>query len=108
MLINHLYKYIILFRKNICQFFKRLKDLDVLIQGAHCCYFKYKFEKDGETEEGATCLEITDAIYKNIKDYIKDIKDSVKEDGVKVKEYKIDCNSSFLTISLFSILLFLL
>ena len=87
---------------------KDCKDLNVTIPGSHCCYSKSKAEKNGQTEEEKTCEEITDAIYQNIKEYIKTSKKTAEAFGVKVKEYKIDCNSSFLTISLFSLLLFLL
>ena len=84
------------------------KDLNVTIQGSHCCYSKSKTEKNGKTEEEKTCQEITDGEYQNIKEYIKASKKFAEAFGTKVKEYKIDCNSSFLTISLFSLLLFLL
>lgn len=87
---------------------KDCKDLNVTLQGNHCCYMKSKGEIGGVSSETSTCIEISDAVYQNIKDYIKGQKKAAKAFGAKVKEYKIDCNSSFLAISLFSLLLFLL
>jgi hypothetical protein len=87
---------------------KDCKDLTVTIPGSHCCYYKAKYEKSGTTTEDNECQEIPDAIYKKIKDYIKGLKKGAEVSGGKYKELKIDCNSSFLTISLFSLLLFLL
>ena len=87
---------------------KDCKDLNVTYQGNHCCYLHSKGEVEGVSYENKKCIEITDAAYQNIKEYIKAAKKTAEAFGVKVKEYKIDCNSSFLTISLFSLLLFLL
>ena len=84
------------------------KDLNVTKTGNHCCYLKVKGEIGGVSGETNTCEEITDSDYQNIKDYINAQKKAGEMFGAKYKEYKIDCNSSFLTISLFSLLLFLL
>ena len=83
------------------------KNLNVTT-GNHCCYLKVKGEIGGVSGEQNTCIEITDEVYQNIKDYINGQKKAGEAFGAKYKEYKIDCNSSFLTISLFSLLLFLL
>ena len=87
---------------------KDCKDLTVTIPGSHCCYYKAKLEISGTTREWKECTEISDEVYKNIKEYIKGTKKAAEVSGGKYKELKIDCNSSFLTISLFSLLLFLL
>jgi hypothetical protein len=87
---------------------KDCKDLNVTIPGSHCCYLKEKYEISGTTSETKECTEITDLVYQYIKYYIKASKKTVEALGGKYKELKIDCNSSFLTISLYSLLLFLL
>ena len=87
---------------------KDCKDLNVTYQGNHCCYLHSKGEMGGVSYENKECTEITDEVYQNIKDYIEESKKETKAEGGKVKTLKIDCNSSFLTISLFSLLLFLL
>ena len=61
-----------------------------------------------QTLESERCIEITNEDYDNIDDYIDNAKDSAEKAGGKVKKYEIDCNSSFLTNSLLSIILFLL
>ena len=84
------------------------KDLKVSEDGNHCCYLYGKAEYEGKTSESERCIEITNEDYDNIDDYIDNAKDSAEKAGGKVKKYEIDCNSSFLTNSLLSIILFLL
>ena len=84
------------------------KDLKVSEDGNHCCYLYGKAEYKGETSESERCIEITNEDYDNIDDYIDKVKDNAEKAGGKVKKYEIDCNSSFLTNSLLSIILFLL
>ena len=76
--------------------------------GNHCCFQKVKVEEDGKTYESETCVEITDEVYDKLDDYIDDAKDYAEKKGAEYKELKIDCNSSFLTNSLFGLILFLL
>ena len=84
------------------------KDLKVSEDGNHCCYQYAKAEYEGKTLESERCIEITNEEYDNIDDYIDNAKDRAERARGKVKKYEIDCNSSFLTNSLLSIILFLL
>ena len=87
---------------------KDCKDLKVSGSGNHCCYYKIKGESSGVKLDKETCVEITDKQYDNIDDLIDETKDDAKENGGKISELKVDCNSSFLTNSLLGIILFLL
>lgn len=78
------------------------ENLKTTIDTNHCCYFKYKSDS-GESEG---CTEITKDVYDDIKKYIKD---SEKEgDSINFKVKKLDCYSSYLTLSLLSLVLLLL
>ena len=78
------------------------EDLKTTLETSHCCYFKYKSDS-GESEG---CTEIAKDVYDDIKKYIKD---SEKEgDSINFKVKKLDCYSSYLTLSLLSLVLLLL
>ena len=67
-------------------------------EGNHCCFIKYEYKDETETE----CDSLTNAQYDDIKDYISKEEDESEEDV----EISIDCSSNYIAISL--LLLFLL
>ena len=78
------------------------EDLKTTIDSSHCCYYKSK----SDSAEAEGCTEVPKASYDDIKKYIKDLEEQGKSDNMKVK--KLDCYSSYLTLSLLSLVLLLL
>ena len=64
----------------------------------HCCYVK----ESSNSTISAKCVQITDDQYENIKNFKKYIKDENGDD-----DFKIDCSSNFVAISLFAVLVLL-
>ena len=79
---------------------KDCKDLNLDFQEdlKYCCFLKMK---DG-SNEAKTCIPLTDAEYKDIKQTIK----KFEEEGGKVKD--LDCKSIYLQFSLISLLFLIL
>jgi hypothetical protein len=65
----------------------------------HCCYETYKVL----TVSTSVCVPITDDQYKNIGDYIDNIKKGISSVG----DFSFDCNSNYIALSLLSLLLLL-
>lgn len=63
----------------------------------HCCYYK----KEKKATNGASCKALTSRQYKNIGKYIKY---EEEDDGYEYK-ISIDCQSSFLHLFLFTLLM---
>ena len=63
----------------------------------HCCYFK----KEKKATNGASCKALTSRQYKNIGKYIKY---EEEDDGYEYK-ISIDCQSSFLHLFLFTLVM---
>ena len=78
------------------------EDLKTTVDSSHCCYYKTK--TDSVETEG--CTEVPKASYDDIKKYIKELEEQAKSAKMKVK--KLDCYSSYLTLSLLSLVLLLL
>ena len=64
----------------------------------HCCYIK----ESSNTTISAKCVQITDDQYENIKNFKNYIKDENDDE-----DFKIDCSSNFVAISLFAVLVLL-
>jgi hypothetical protein len=78
---------------------KDCKDLATSDAEDYCCYAK---GKDENKQSLSRCVTITKENYNKIKDYIKSLEDK----GYEVK--KLDCKSSYLELSVLSIILLLL
>ena len=88
---------------------KDCKDLDVYKTGDHCCYLKGSTEELGiKKVEINICWEITQEEYDKIDETIKKLEDEVVSKGGKASIDKLDCKSSYIVLSLFSLILFLL
>jgi len=75
---------------------------DLKTDGYKCCYYKVKINSGDETG----CTSVTKTQYDNIKDYIKEWEDEMKNEDLKVK--KIDCKSIYLELSVLGFILLLL
>ena len=64
----------------------------------HCCYVK----ESSNSTISAKCVQITDDQYENIKNFKNYIKDENDDE-----DFKIDCSSNFVAISLFAVLVLL-
>ena len=65
-----------------------------------CCYLYYKVDTDNYSAKVHTCMMITQTEYDNIKDTVDNYERNNNVKGVKIK-----CNSSYIHIGLFYILL---
>ena len=54
------------------------------------------------------CLELTPSDYNDIENYIKNYEENAKQAGATMDIEKLDCKSSYLALTLFSLLLFIL
>ena len=84
------------------------KDLEVTLTGNHCCYIKASTEYAGAKIEVKRCTEITQTDYDNIDQAIKNAIEESEKAGMKISIDSLDCKSSYIVLSLFSLLLFLL
>ena len=80
----------------------------MVVAGDHCCYIKATLEKDGDKMELNRCGEITQKDYDAIDETIKQAIADYEKIGIKAKIDTLDCKSSYILLSLFSLLLFLL
>ena len=87
---------------------KDCKDLELALTGDHCCYFKGSVEVAGASITFNRCVEITQVDYDNIDESIKKAKEESEKEGMKMTVDSLDCKSSYIVLSLFSLLLFLL
>ena len=80
----------------------------------HCCYMTYDGinykerttnSKGNSVEMNGICVELTDALYDNIGDYVKY---SQTEGKNFMPNLKIDCNSFYLKLGLLSLILFII
>ena len=71
-----------------------------------CCYVKYSMKLNGEKEDGEKCEAITKANYDRINDYISDEEKDGRDVEYDIKKY--DCNSTYLLISIMSLIILLL
>ena len=82
------------------------KDLKLTSNAYRCCYLEYTYDLLGEKHTSKSCDAISKYDYENIDDYkdtIEVIVDALGGDNVDVKT--IDCDSNYLVISLFSLIL---
>ena len=88
--------------------YKDCKDRKVEASTSRCCFLttKYTFLGEKVTEKG--CEEVTKHEYENINDYITTAKEIVKGLGAKDVDLKVDCNSSYLTLSILGLIMLLL
>ena len=84
------------------------KDMSVIKDGNHCCYLKASSKVGGEKYEASGCWEITQEEYDKIDDTIKKLVEEMEKTGDSVKIETLDCKSSYIVLSLFSLLLLLL
>ena len=84
------------------------KDLEVESPGDHCCYFKGSAEMAGAKAEFKRCVELTQAEYDKIDETIKKAIEDLAKEGMKMEVDSLDCKSSYIVLSLFSLLLLLL
>ena len=87
---------------------KDCKDTAVRETGDHCCYLKASAEIVGQKAEISRCYEITQAEYDKIDETIKNMEKEVENQGGKASIDTLDCKSSYIVLSLFSLLLFIL
>ncbi len=88
-------------------FVERCKDTAVEESGDHCCFMKASLEMAGQKGEISGCYEITQAEYDKIDEKIDNMEKEAKNQGGKAS-FDIDCKSSYIALSLFSLLLFIL
>ena len=70
-----------------------------LVEGEYrCCFVEFEGTFDGKKEEGKLCVPITKDQYDNIDDFIDAEKKDVDE-GEKIDDYSIDCESNYIIIS---------
>ena len=87
--------------KNDCN---SIYDDDLINAGYHCCYLYFKYDKeiDSGTKETKYCLSYDKEKYDSIKDNWKTEKENAENQAEaknnKLKEAKIECQSSFLKI----------
>ena len=74
----------------------------------HCCYFKGSANINGQKIELNQCVELTQTRYDKIDETIKEIIGEAEREGGTAKVDTLDCKSSYIILSLFSLLLFLL
>ena len=86
---------------------KDCKDTAVEESGDHCCFMKASLEMAGQKGEISGCYEITQAEYDKIDEKIDNMEKEAKNQGGKAS-FDIDCKSSYIVLSLFSLLLFIL
>ena len=82
--------------------------LAVSTPGGYCCYYRFATEFQGYRQEYSTCAELSPADYNDIWASIQKAKDDAAATGVYLDVYSLDCKSSYLALSLFSLLLFIL
>ena len=87
---------------------KDCKDTAVQQTGDHCCFMKVSFEIAGQKGEKSGCFEITQSDYDKIDEAIKNMEKEVENAGGKATIDTLDCKSSYIALSLFSLLLFIL
>lgn len=80
------------------------KDLETSDSTSHCCYLSFK----SSFGNGGECVEVIQSAYENIKDYISAMEKAVQIFDSNYSIKKLDCKSSYLTLSLFSLILFIL
>ena len=95
-------------RKHPASSVKDCKDLGLRENGDHCCYLKASAEIGVEKIEVSYCLKITQAEYDKIDETIKEIIGEAEREGGTAKVDTLDCKSSYIVLSLFSLLLLLL
>ena len=74
----------------------------------YCCYLEAKGKGFGIEGEVKACWELRPSEYNDIKNYIKNYEESAKQAGGSLDIKKLDCKSSYLALTLFSLLLFIL
>ena len=83
---------------------KDCQNYDLSDSTSHCCFIKMSMIGI----DFARCCEITQEQYEHIKTEIKKAENECKSFGGECKIKKFDCKSSYLSISIFSLILLLL
>ena len=84
---------------------RNFSDIEKVNNYTKCCYMEQTLVgKDGEIIFKG-CTGLTDEVYKNLKTYIDNTKNSIQK---YLKELKINCNSSYLGLTILVLLLSLL
>ena len=68
-----------------------------------CCYIEYKTESTYKE-----CTSVTKNEFDNIKDLIKGLEKISKASGIKMDVKKLNCRSSYISLSFLSLLAFLI
>ena len=87
---------------------KDCKDLEISRPDSHCCFLYQKGSYMGQSAEFKACIQLPKELYDNIKDYIKTVEQACKAQGGSCTVKKLDCKSSYLAFSLFSLILLIL
>ena len=74
----------------------------------YCCYKRGYFENNGQKNNFERCEEITQSQFENIDKTIKDMENNDSNPNIKGKIYSLVCKSYYLSMGLFSLLLFIL
>jgi len=81
------------------------RDLDT--DEYRCCFYEQEYKIQGKTIKSKGCTAVTKAEFDDIDDYIDKGEESAKAHGAEIKDFDIDCNSNYITISLLLLILFL-
>ena len=73
-----------------------------------CCYLYMKVTFMSIESEAKQCLPVTKDEYENIKEVIDKTKEMAEKTGTKINKLDLDCSSSYLYISLLSLIIFLI
>ena len=75
---------------------------------SYCCYIVEDFEYLGQDFKLHHCGQLTKGQYDDIGDYIDEAEDLAEKTGIDYDELSVDCSSTYIMITLISLILFFL
>ena len=87
---------------------KDCQNYDLTESTSHCCFLKMSMKVLDVSADYARCWEVTQEQYEHIKTVIKTLENECNSNNIDCTVKKLECKSSYLSLSIFSLILLLL